>query len=175
MEFDYPCPGHRFDPHSRLQKAAQKFVVQKQIQFIQINWFLHLWYWFEELIIHQKIFHFLLILSLVLQYDDDDDDSAFFDQTLIIWMISLLYFKLLQHLFQDNPVTTTVSTTALPIEKVAFPAITICGQGLVREIVEKVTFNYFRWVKLILWSPPDVIIPFGLLILPPQSHKFLRW
>ena len=36
---------------------------------------------------------------------------------------------------QEDPVITYLKTTSLPIEDVAFPAITICGQGLVKEVV----------------------------------------
>ena len=36
--------------------------------------------------------------------------------------------------WQDNPVLTSVSTTAMPIAEIAFPAITICGQGSIAEV-----------------------------------------
>jgi len=37
--------------------------------------------------------------------------------------------------WQDNPVITTVGTTAYPIQKIEFPAVTICGQGNNEEIL----------------------------------------
>ena len=36
--------------------------------------------------------------------------------------------------WQDNQVLTSVSTTALPISEIEFPAITICGQGSISEV-----------------------------------------
>ena len=36
--------------------------------------------------------------------------------------------------WQDNPVLTSVSTTAMPIAEIEFPAITICGQGSIAEV-----------------------------------------
>jgi hypothetical protein len=37
--------------------------------------------------------------------------------------------------WQDNPVITTVGTTAYPIKRIEFPAVTICGQGNNEEIL----------------------------------------
>jgi len=31
--------------------------------------------------------------------------------------------------WQDNPVLTTVQTSAYPVSNIEFPAVTICGQG----------------------------------------------
>ena len=39
---------------------------------------------------------------------------------------------------------TSVSTTALPIERVPFPAVTICAQGLVQQIVSSAITDKFR-------------------------------
>ena len=36
-----------------------------------------------------------------------------------------------------------MKTTSLPIEDVPFPAITICGQGLVKEVVENAINKQF--------------------------------
>ena len=38
--------------------------------------------------------------------------------------------------WQDNPVMTTISTPALPVEDVEYPAITICGLGSINELQE---------------------------------------
>ena len=40
--------------------------------------------------------------------------------------------------WDDNPILTTVSTTALPIHELEYPAITICGQGMASETLDKV-------------------------------------
>jgi len=37
--------------------------------------------------------------------------------------------------WQDNPVITTVGTTAFPVEDIEFPAVTICGQGNNEEVL----------------------------------------
>ena len=36
--------------------------------------------------------------------------------------------------WQNDPVTTTIGTTGLNIEKIDYPSITICAQGSVKEI-----------------------------------------
>ena len=46
--------------------------------------------------------------------------------------------------WQENPVLTSVGTTGYPIEQVQFPAITICAQGSVREIVDAALVKQFR-------------------------------
>ena len=45
--------------------------------------------------------------------------------------------------WQDNPVITSVGTTGYPIEKIEFPAITICAQGNAREVVDTALFRQF--------------------------------
>ena len=35
----------------------------------------------------------------------------------------------------DNPVMTTIKTSALPIKDISFPAVTICGQGMNDDII----------------------------------------
>ena len=44
--------------------------------------------------------------------------------------------------WQDNPVLTSLHTTGLPISEIDFPAITICGQGSIYEVLN--TYNHFR-------------------------------
>ena len=43
--------------------------------------------------------------------------------------------------WQDHPVLTTIGTTGLPIERVKFPSITICGQGSSKDILDKALFK----------------------------------
>ncbi len=43
----------------------------------------------------------------------------------------------------DNPVLTTVKTSALKIENIDFPALTICSQGVIEEIIQAGFFNIF--------------------------------
>jgi hypothetical protein len=37
--------------------------------------------------------------------------------------------------WQDNPVMTTIKTSALSIKEINFPAVTICGQGMNDDII----------------------------------------
>jgi hypothetical protein len=37
--------------------------------------------------------------------------------------------------WKENPVVTTIKTSALPIREISFPAVTICGQGMNEDIV----------------------------------------
>ena len=46
--------------------------------------------------------------------------------------------------WQDNPVVTTLNTVALPIEKIEFPAVTICPQGSRQEIIDSVLFRQLK-------------------------------
>ena len=64
------------------------------------------------------------------------NNSASHSQNLAGMFYTTLYFlfKKAYNDWQDNPVLTTVSTTAMPISEIEFPAITICGQGSVSEV-----------------------------------------
>ena len=46
--------------------------------------------------------------------------------------------------WQENPVLTSVGTTGYPIEKVEFPAITICAQGSAKEVIDAAFFKQFN-------------------------------
>ena len=46
--------------------------------------------------------------------------------------------------WKEDPILTSVGTTGFPIEKIEFPAITICGQGLVNEVVDAALFHQFN-------------------------------
>lgn len=54
-------------------------------------------------------------------------------------MRSAPFFKNLQ----ESPVITSLKSTSLAIEKIPFPAITICGQGLIKEVVKAAIFKQF--------------------------------
>ena len=56
----------------------------------------------------------------------------------------LCFLRPITHLSaQGNPVITSLETTSLPVEEIPFPAITICGQGLIREVVKSAIFKQF--------------------------------
>ena len=63
-----------------------------------------------------------------------ENDKFMFDR--ILWILIVIcgiffavYLSVLAHVeWKNNPVLTTVATTGFPIEKIDFPAITICAQ-----------------------------------------------
>ena len=79
------------------------------------------------------------------------EDGRFFIER-IIWaavVIAALAFAICMsisafHNWKDNPVLTSVKTTGLPIEKIEFPAITICSQGSANEIIDAALFQQFK-------------------------------
>ena len=46
--------------------------------------------------------------------------------------------------WQDNPTITTINTTAYPIKNIEFPAITICSQGLAKDVMDTVILRQFE-------------------------------
>ena len=46
--------------------------------------------------------------------------------------------------WQANPTITVINTTSYPIKNVEYPAITICSQGLAKDIVETVFVQQFE-------------------------------
>ena len=46
--------------------------------------------------------------------------------------------------WKDNPIMTTVNTTAYPIKNIDFPAITICSQGASKDIMDVVLLKQFE-------------------------------
>ena len=50
--------------------------------------------------------------------------------------------------WDNNPILTTVSTTAYPIHSLEYPAITICGQGMATDTLDKVLKERFEsWMR----------------------------
>ena len=43
-----------------------------------------------------------------------------------------------------NPIITTLETTSFPIEDIDFPAVTLCPQGSVGELVDAALFHQFE-------------------------------
>ena len=46
--------------------------------------------------------------------------------------------------WRQNPTITVINTTAYPIQNIEFPSITICSQGLAKDIMEKVIELQFK-------------------------------
>ena len=63
--------------------------------------------------------------------------GKFFWSLVIIAMLALgTYWSVSAYQdWQDNPVMTTIKTSALSIKEINFPAVTICGQGMNEDIV----------------------------------------
>ena len=70
----------------------------------------------------------------------------------IVWSVEVGYFILLANYqtsmsllfdisqqayvdWQENPILTSLKTTGMPISNIDFPAITICGQGSIKEVI----------------------------------------
>jgi hypothetical protein len=59
---------------------------------------------------------------------------------VVVAAIALATYQMatLREQWQTNPVTTTLDSIALPIENIEFPAVTICPQGSVKDILNNV-------------------------------------
>ena len=64
----------------------------------------------------------------------------------VVLAISLTSYQMtsLYTQWEDDPVITTLDTVALPIEDIEFPAVTICPQGAVKEIMDSVLFKQLK-------------------------------
>ena len=67
--------------------------------------------------------HFWVVCCLVLM-------------TVAMWLIVESYIN-----WQEDPIITTVSTTALPVSDIDFPAITICGLGTISHSIGRKLLN----------------------------------
>ena len=65
---------------------------------------------------------------------------------IVVLAISFTIFQMstLYKQWQNSPVITTLDTVALPIEKIRFPAITICPQGSLEDILDSVLFKQLK-------------------------------
>ena len=59
--------------------------------------------------------------------------------------------------WQNDQVITTLKTTSKPVTDLEFPSVTICGNGLHMDLVEKVLYDNFNNWK----SQEDPSISFG--------------
>ena len=62
--------------------------------------------------------------------------KVFWSLVIIVMLVLGTYWSVCA--YQDwlnSPVMTTIKTSALPINKINFPAVTICGQGMNEDIV----------------------------------------
>ena len=68
---------------------------------------------------------------------------------IFFFYISSIYSTYISYKdWKDNPIITTVNTTAYPIEDIDYPAITICSQGASNDVMDGVLFRQFEnWLK----------------------------
>ena len=60
------------------------------------------------------------------------------------FLYSSLYTGMVYKDWQDDPIITVINTTSYPISNINFPSITICSQGLAKDVVEKVMLQQFK-------------------------------
>jgi hypothetical protein len=63
---------------------------------------------------------------------------------LLAVVITTIQMTSLHNQWKTYPVITTLDTIAFPIENIEFPAVTICPQGSMKEIVDNVMFQQLR-------------------------------
>ena len=74
---------------------------------------------------------------------------VFYEKALwLLFVISALIFAVLSSLstyrkWNDEPILTSVATTAYPVQRLPFPSITICPQGGANDIVDAAIFKQF--------------------------------
>ena len=98
-----------------------------------------------------------------LHYISDSNSSG---PSRIFWMIvavlaiSFTVFQMssLRSQWSKNPVVTTLDTIALPIDKIEFPAVTICPQGSIKDILDNVLFKQFMKYISNKTKPPNQIL-----------------
>ena len=71
--------------------------------------------------------------------------SRIFWMIVAVLAISFTIFQMssLRSQWKKNPVVTTLDTMAFPIDEIEFPAVTICPQGSIKDILDNVLFKQF--------------------------------
>ena len=78
-----------------------------------------------------------------------EDRLIFYEK--VLWLLTVFFaalFALLSSLstyrnWKDDPILTSVATTAYSVQQVPFPSITICPQGAANDIVDAAIFKQF--------------------------------
>ena len=72
-------------------------------------------------------------------------DRVFWISVVLLALGMVIHLSTNSYLnWQEDPVITSIGNAGYPIERVKFPAITICAQGSVREIVDAAIFKQFN-------------------------------
>ena len=87
-------------------------------------------------------------ISYVGSPDHSTCARAFWIAAVVISMIGTTYQVVsMWSLWGDSPVITTLETISLPIGKIRFPAVTVCPQGSVMDVMDAVLYYQFEeWV-----------------------------
>ena len=71
--------------------------------------------------------------------------------TLVVFLMILLsiyWSSKAYSSWQDNPVITTVQTSAYPLKDLEYPAVTVCGQGSNDDVLTSGFFNlFFKYLR----------------------------
>jgi hypothetical protein len=72
----------------------------------------------------------------IFQTNQTQVGKVFWSIVIIAMIILGTYWSICAYQdWKENPVVTTIKTSALPIREISFPAVTICGQGMNSDIV----------------------------------------
>ena len=88
-------------------------------------------------------------VGYILQPGQPSSDRLFWTLCVAVSLTLAAYWSAMAHKdWRDKPVITSLENSALPIEDVEHPAITICGQGFnmqhVYDVMEK---DFLDWVR----------------------------
>ena len=64
--------------------------------------------------------------------------------TILAMLFTAMQTMQLYSDWKEDPVVTSLETVALPIERIEFPAVTICPQGSIKDVLESVLFKQFK-------------------------------
>ncbi len=118
--------GNRHRKNSRKTSKEIYKAIQDYSEYSTIQGVVHIFSTNQKTV--GKIFWILTVVSLLILGT--------------YWSISAYYS------WQDDPVLTTVKTSAYPVTDIEFPAVTICGHGSNMDILTAGFFNlFFNYLK----------------------------
>ena len=87
-------------------------------------------------------------ISYVASPDHSTCARVFWIMAVVFSMIGTTYQMIsMWSLWGDSPVITTLETISLSIEKIRFPAVTLCPQGSVMDVMDAVLYYQFEeWI-----------------------------
>ena len=83
--------------------------------------------------------------AYIVEHDRPPIDRVFWGLVVILAILFTIFqMTTLYNQWQDDPVITTLETATLPIENIDFPAVTICPQGSINQILSSVLFKQLK-------------------------------